>query len=157
MGVVAVKEALKAWLSEVPDLGTLTTAALDSDSIPREARGGRFWMLGAQSGRDGSAGFGDPNLVSVIRDYNCALEGWHGFADTREITQEWETLVDTLLQQLGAANIPPCRVGIRGIYGFTDLAWDGLEVRIIREGSSLYRAHHVRITFTVRVRETYLK
>lgn len=157
MSVVGVKAALKAWLEEIPDLGTLKTSALDSDGIPREARGARLWYLGIPGGSDEAAQFGNPNQVVVIRNYDCVLEGWHGFSGTRDITEEWETLHERIIQQLQATNMPPCRIGVQKVRQLGNLAWDGLDVRIIREDSSLYRAHHARITFTLQVTESYLK
>lgn len=157
MSIVSVKAAVAAWLGEIEEMGTVTTAALDSDGIPREARGARLWTLGTPSGHDERAGFGNPNQLSVIRDYDFALEGWHGFSNTDQITVEWETLVGRILEQLQASNLPPCRIGHSGIHGLANLAWEGLDVRIVRDGSSLYRSHHVRITFTLRVTENFLK
>jgi hypothetical protein len=158
MSIVTVEAQLQAFLLLDPSIGTVTTEPLDSDGVPREARGQRFWMLEVKEcdPPDQGRSYGTTEMV-VSRSYRVHLEGWHGFSGTSQITTEWKTLVGTIIDRLEAANIPPSLLPIPGLYRIGPVGFSGLEVRKIRdtEGNTrgIYRAHHVLITFTVSVTE----
>lgn len=159
MSIVTVKTQVQAFLSLIPDLGTITIAALDADGVPREARAQRFWMLGVAGTEDRGRSFGTTD-IAVNRAYQVRLEGWHGFSAANEITVEWDALVDLILCRVQAANLPPTTLDLPGIYAITDVRSEGLEVRQVRDPlnkATVYRAHHVLITFTLGVTERYTR
>lgn len=157
MGITEVKARLQTFLGTVSGIGTVDTAALDPDEIPRrlatQSKTSPYWALRVPGFADRQAQFGDEDRFTVFRPYTVELEGWRGFAGTADVTADWDTLVSRIANEIQALNITPSTLNLPGFYALLNLTV--AQNKPVELGTSKSRAHHVLITFQLQVTETF--
>ncbi len=153
--VTALKAAIAAALEGVPGVGTIDLAQMDPDGLPRKLRGTRpYWALSLSALSTmppmpaGLGGGGETR--SQFFAYRLRLEGWRGFVAAHEVTAEWDSLVEAVIDRL-LLSLPTIARECPGVRDITNVE---AEVGLIavssdqaRRGESSvgYRAHHVSI------------
>lgn len=139
-------------------MGTVDTARLDPDSLPRKLAGNTraaassltpYWALSAAQAPDRDATFsGGASSRPVFRTYRLRLEGWRGIVGHTDAQDDWEILVEGVTNALQLANQAVARQ-VSGFMRFANVT--GSPVDIAQIGNS--RAHHAVIECEAEVYE----
>lgn len=157
MSLPALRAAVAAVLTPVPDIGTVDTTRLDANGLPRELRGtSPYWDVRLTRGTATPASFGGGlNSKPVFRTYALRLEGWRGFVGTADYSAAWDALVERVLNALLLADSQLARFpGVCGYQRLSNLAPAGPDIVEVADSAPKgYRAHHVVITADIELYE----
>ncbi len=151
MSIPTLKATLAQVLASVPGMGTIDTARIDPDNVPRKLRGTTpYWGLSLAGLEDTPAGFGSGIATRrEFREYTLRLEGWRGMVATADATTDWDTLVEGVVDELQTRirEIAQRESGFTGYTGGPRARIDVVEL-IPKGASEGPRAHHVVIEAT---------
>lgn len=154
--VSSLKAALAAALMKIDGIGTIDLAQMDPDGLPRKFRGPRpYWSLSLAAlntmppmpaGLGGGSG-----QRSQFFAYRLRLEGWRGFVATNQVQDDWDTMVEAVIDRL-LLSLPLIAKECPGVRDITNIESEvGLPIAVSTdqakrgESSVGYRAHHAVI------------
>lgn len=148
MSLAQIKSTAKGLIDDLSGIGTIDTARIDPDEIPRKVRGtDAYWGLSVSDITDASKSMGTADRT-FFRQHEVRLEGWRGIQAANEAQATWDALAEAIVDAV-EGGIATLAAGIDGFKGFGPGGPPRARIDIVRIGQSRY--HHAAITFGVRV------
>lgn len=152
MSIRTIKATLAQVLGGVNGMGTIDTARIDPDNLPRKLRGTTpYWGLTLAGMSDAPAGFGSGIANRrIFREYDLRLEGWRGFVADDDTTEDWDDLVERVTDHL-QTRVREIAQRESSFMGYTGKPRARLDVvELLADGAKTgFRAHHCVIEATL--------